>query len=247
MATSARVLEHPNTTLPAPRRRGLAGRFPAPLAVAVVFGLLAFVAFLVVTGRGERARVAVAARDLGPGEVVDAAALRYVELDATEPVLATLVTPEAAAGLAGHVAAGDLHAGEVVSRSDLVAPAADQGRRAMSLAVDRAHAVAGALRRGDRVDVVATRDGAARFLVTGAEVLSVEDRAGGVAAATSFSITLAVDAEQALALASAMGSRNDGLEVVRATGAAPPTVESYDPRAGVAAAPPGAPELAGRP
>jgi hypothetical protein len=61
--------------------------------------------------------------------------------------------------------------------------------------------------------------GQASYVVTGAEVLAVDRPDGGVigAAASSSSLTVAVDAKQALRLAAAI--RSQRLEVVRSTGA----------------------------
>ncbi|PLS75322.1 MAG: hypothetical protein CYG61_07985 [Actinobacteria bacterium] len=86
----------------------------------------------------------------------------------------------------------------------------------MSLPVERQHAVGGALRPGDRVDVI---DGAeASFVVTNAEVLAVPNLSNGNLSGTgSYAITIAVDAQGALRLAAAIAGGK--VEVVRSTGA----------------------------
>lgn len=88
----------------------------------------------------------------------------------------------------------------------------------MSVPIDPDHAVAGALRQGDRVDVIEVRDGTAAYLITDAQVLDVPtaEQRGGLGSLNRFSITLAVDDETALRLATAL--RSGSLDVVRSTG-----------------------------
>jgi Flp pilus assembly protein CpaB len=90
----------------------------------------------------------------------------------------------------------------------------------MSIPVEAAHAVGGSLAAGDRVDVIQVgEDGQARYVVSGAQVLAANRPDSGVigAAAGSSSITVAVDARQALKLAAAI--RSQRFEIVRSTGA----------------------------
>jgi Flp pilus assembly protein CpaB len=90
----------------------------------------------------------------------------------------------------------------------------------MSIPVEAAHAVGGALAAGDRLDVIEVDEGGqARYVVSGVEVLAVNRPDSGVigAAGSSSSLTVAVDARQALRLAAAI--RGQRFEVVRSTGA----------------------------
>jgi Flp pilus assembly protein CpaB len=90
----------------------------------------------------------------------------------------------------------------------------------MSIPVDPSHAVEGALTAGDRLDVIEVDEGGqARYVVSGVEVLAVNRPDSGVigAAAGSSSLTVAVDARQALRLAAAI--RGQRFELVRSTGA----------------------------
>lgn len=98
----------------------------------------------------------------------------------------------------------------------------------MSVPIEPDHAVAGALRQGDRVDVIEVRDGIATYLVTDAEVLAVPggEQRGGLGTLSRFSVTLAVDDVTALRLASAL--RSGSLDVVRSTGSRA-VQESLDP------------------
>lgn len=211
--------------LPVPRRR-LGQRVSAGHVVMVVAALLAVLLnFSVLRARDDTVQVAVAARDIPAGATVPAGAIRYAAVRVDDALLATLVEPGDLADLDGWVAAGPLTAGEPVRASDVRAPSAPRAQRAMSLPVPVQHAVGGALRPGDRIDVIEVRDGAASYVVTDAEVLDVaasEQR--GIAALEQFSVTLAVDDRTALRLAAAV--RAGTLDVVRSTGAAPVTSEA---------------------
>jgi Flp pilus assembly protein CpaB len=188
----------------------------------VVFGvaLLAVVLnYSLLRARDDTVRVAVAARDLVAGAAVTPDAFRFTRARLDDRVLGTLLQPETVGEADGWVATGLVPAGDLVRRSDLLPPAAEDGRRAMSLPLEPEHAVAGELAPGDRVDVLEVRGDTARYVVTGAEVLAVADAGGavGLTGAGAFSVTLAVDDHTALRLALAL--RSDAVEVVRSTGA----------------------------
>lgn len=221
MASAEPSLQSPVAAAPAPAtRRRLASRFSAGHVVMIVAALVAaLLNYSALRARDDSVRIAVAARDIPAGVPVGLDALRFVDARVDAEVLAALLGPEQAAGVDGWVAATTLAAGEPVRASDLRAPSAPEAQRAMSVPIDPEHAVGGALRRGDRVDVITVRDGAASYLVTDAEVLAVPDSGsrGGLGTLSRFSVTLAVDEEIALRLAEAL--RAGALEVVRSTGA----------------------------
>lgn len=189
--------------------------------ITLLAGLLAMLlVFSVLRERDTTFRVAVAGSEIRAGTVVGQAPFRLVNVHVPADVRDALVDPAALAGLRGWVAARTIRPGEPVSRGDLRPPAAPSALRAMSIPVEAAHAVGGALAAGDRVDVVQVdEDGQARYVVSGAEVLAVNRPGTGVigAAAGSSSITVAVDARQALRLAAAI--RGQRFEIVRSTGA----------------------------
>jgi len=221
--TLPRFAEDANA-LPAPPKQGLAARVPPTLALAVVAGILAALFFLAATGSNTGRRVAIAARDIRPGEAVDIGALRFANIDASPSLLATLIAPRDVGTVKGFIATHAIPAGALVARSDLAQPAASAQQRTMSLPIDPEHAVGGALAVGDRVDVV---DGSATpepaFVITDAEVVAVGKPSGSSLGATrKYSVTVAVDAPGALRLAAAIA--RDKVEVVRSTGApaAPP-------------------------
>lgn len=201
------------------RRRPLVGRLSTGHVVMLVAALLAAVLnYSVLRAGDDTARVAVALRDLPAGAPVALDALRFAAAGVDEDLLAALVTPERAAEVDGWVATAPIAAGEPLRASDLRRPSAPAEQRAMSVPIDPGHAVAGALRQGDRVDVIEVRDGTATYLLTDAQVLAVPtgEQRGGLGSLDRFSITLAVDDVTALRLAAAL--RSGSLDVVRATG-----------------------------
>jgi len=204
----------------APRRSGRS-RLSVGHVITLLAGLLAtLLVFSVLRERDVTFRAAAAAAEIRAGTTVDRAALRLVDVHVPDDVRGRLVAPATLGRLRGWVATRTIEPGELLSRGDLRPPAAPSALRAMSIPVEAAHAVGGVLAAGDRVDVIQVDEGGqARYVVSGAQVLAVNRPDSGVigAAASSSSITVAVDARQALKLAAAI--RGQRFEVVRSTGA----------------------------
>lgn len=212
-----------------PSRRPLRSRLSSGHLVMLLAGLVAMLLnYHVLRGSEEGTPVAVLLHDVTAGEPVPAGALRFVEVTAGEDVLAGLVTRERLPADTDVVAGVDLGAGDVLRLADLQPVAAPGGQRAMSIPIQPEHAVAGRLQRGDRVDVIEVRGGTAAFLLVDAPVIEVSspELRAGIAGGRAFSITVAVDDEQALRLALAI--REGQLEVVRATGASSPGMLQAD-------------------
>lgn len=206
-------------SLPAARPRArTAARVPLGALGAVIAGLLAFLLILVGTGdRRKSVYVAMAARDIPAGQVVTPADLRRVALPADSPLVASLV------GIGvnpsdGLVASHPIAQGAPIAKTDLVASAARAGLRAMSLPVPAERAVGGDLKVGDRVDVIDSSSDPATYVAAGLEVLSVSSTISGtLGSAGPNHVTVAVDANNALALAG--GLARGKVDVIRSTGA----------------------------
>lgn len=188
----------------------------AAVAVAAILAFVANLAFL--RSQDDATAVVVAARAIEAGEVVERDALSTTMLRADAGLLATLLTsPE---GLEGRVARRSLGAGELVGAADLLEGTAPDGLASMSIPIDPSHAAGGAIRAGDRVDVVDVNgEGAAGYVVRDVAVLGVSSSSSGaLAAAGRDHLVLGLDEEQVLAVAEAIA---DGeVEVVVTTGAA---------------------------
>jgi Flp pilus assembly protein CpaB len=198
------------------------------LAIAVVFSVLAGLFFLAAVNGRSGTQVAVAARDLRPGDPIDEGAVRYVDVSGPGAVLATLVRSGDLDALRGSVLSHPVPSGAVLSRDDLVPAAAGSQPRWMSIPVDAEHAAGGSIAVGDIVDVIDGGDtgGTPSYALTGARVVAVSRPSGGALGSGSgkSSITVALpdgplpDGRAALAVATAI--RHDKVEVVRSTGAA---------------------------
>ncbi|MDP9389766.1 MAG: hypothetical protein M3Q48_18080 [Actinomycetota bacterium] len=147
--------------------------------------------------------------------------MRWVELPADSELAGQFLAP-AELGRGERVATQAIAAGQPVLRQALASEEEADGLRWLSIPVAREHAAGGALRAGDRVDVIDVVEGVARYVVTGAEVASVgpgRPERGLAAGSREFHVVVRVDAEEALAVAEALA---DGkLEVVRSTAATP--------------------------
>lgn len=205
------------------RHHGLVARFSMAHGLMVLSGLLAFVLIATVLGdRAERIGVAVARADIAAGTVVRPALFETSELPADSPLASKLVTPDRLRN-ATWVASRSITAGDPLRRSDLARGRSRPGLRSMSIPVPRENAAGGSLGVGDRVDVIDTVDGVARYVALDVEVtkVSAPSSSGGITrgAGREFFVVVQVDALQALAIAEALA---DGkLNVVRSTGAAP--------------------------
>lgn len=121
---------------------------------SLLVGLSALMGAWVFTATSERISVMVAARDIEPGEVIDAGDLRVVEMGATGELRA--VQPSQQSLIVGRAARGPIPAGTVLN-TDLFA---DQGQTIPAgMVVVGASLEAGAaptsdLRAGDSVDVL---------------------------------------------------------------------------------------------
>ena len=201
-------------------RRSFMSRISLGHVIMIVAGLAAFLlVFSLLRSRDQTFAVATADIDLRAGTTVQEGDFHYVELGASDrSVLGSFLNPEQVERAVAErwVVTRTIPAGDPVRLTDFRTEANPSEFRAMSVPIDRGHAVAGALQSGDRVDVIVVRKGIAGYVATGIEVLDVAGSNGQFAG--GFSVTVAVDGPTSLRLASAV--RDGGIEIVRATGAA---------------------------
>lgn len=209
---------------PAP---GIRGRLSGGHIVMVVAALAAAVLnYGLLRSADDGIRIVVAARALEPGTAVGPDAFAVAEVTVDGAVLASLVRAERVGDLEGWVPVTAVPEGAPVRRADLQPPSAPDEGRAMSLPVDAAHAVGGDLDVGDRIDVIAVRDGEPAYVLVDTPVLATSDPGSGGQAfgpGGGFTVTVAVDERTALDLAAAING--DAVEIVRSTGAAPLTLD----------------------
>jgi len=222
---SVRSIDAPHSV-----RRGLMSRLSLGHLIMIVAGLAAFLlVFSLLRSRDETFEIATAAVELQAGTTVEDGIFVFTEVGvADRSVLGTFLSPEQVVRAVEErwVVTRTVPAGDPVRMTDFRTEADASELRAMSIPIERSHAVAGVLQAGDLVDVIVVRNGRAGYVATGVEVLDVEG--GDSQFAGGFSVTVAVDGSTSLRLASAV--RDGGIEVVRATGAIEvDPLDSYDP------------------
>lgn len=210
---------------PPRRRRSIAERLTLNVVVGVVAALLAFVlAATLLRDRREMVTVAVATEAIPAGVVITASMVDRSEVSAQTTFADSLISYDAIAS-GELVASRTLHAGEPLTASAVGSASGTSGQRVMSIPLEVWQAANGDIEVGDQVDVIeAGRDGAARYVLTGASVVgrSGSEGSGGLvssARAGDLVISVEVDADEALLLAAAIESGN--ITVVRSTGAPP--------------------------
>jgi Flp pilus assembly protein CpaB len=193
-------------------RREVRRRSTLPSGRAVVGGFLVAAAVVGVVavatgGSGTPADAyAVVTVDVDAGEELGPGDLDLVPLDLPDEQRAVSYTDLSV--LQGATALAPLAAGQLVQSSDVAKPPGGPGLASVSLPVEPARALDGDLRRGDRVDVIATStEGggpSTRTVTAGALVIDViEQGSGGLGGPTELSVELAVPPEDLEAVAEA--------------------------------------------
>ncbi|MGH2755155.1 MAG: RcpC/CpaB family pilus assembly protein, partial [Actinomycetota bacterium] len=194
------------------------------LNARTLLGLLVFSAALfggqrVLQNAENTVGVWAAARDVPEGAVISAGDLRVADVRMPSDLLSRYAL--ASTPLEGAVATRSIAAGELFSTAWVAEDAELQTGRVISLPVQTDHAVGGALRPGDRIDILATfqagaRDARTVVLAQDVEIRDVAEAQGLIENAGQVGVTVAVDPEQAVRLAFAI--RNAEIDVVRVTG-----------------------------
>lgn len=211
------VAREAGTSKPAGRRirRRLSG---SHLLIALVVVLAFSLNYLALQHRGDETMVAVADRPLVAGSVMSEADLRFVSVASDFDAIGSMITELAAPGFDGWILQAAVAEGDLINPSVLIEPGAPDGLRSMSIPVAIEHAAGGTLAAGDRIDVVSVVDGGARYVAVGIELLGVsEDEGGSLGELNGYHLVVAVDSDQALALAEAIDSGS--IEIIRSTGA----------------------------
>jgi Flp pilus assembly protein CpaB len=181
-------------------RREVRRRRTLPSGRAVVGGFLVAAAVVGVVAASSAGgepgdTYAVVTNEVDAGQRLRANDLDLVRLDLPDAQRAVSFTDLAV--LDGATALAPLAAGQLVQSTDVAKPPGGPGLATVSLPVEPARALEGALQRGDRVDVIATTtEGGApatRTVTAGALVVDVvEEGGGGLGGPTGLSVELAV-------------------------------------------------------
>ena len=191
--------------------------------VMVLAGVLGALLTLSVLRAADDSRpMLAAARDIAPGTVIDGHLLRVTRVHVDAGVLATLVGASELSTLRGRIAIDAIPAGTLLTRSELRAAKDGDAPRAMSFPIPRSRAVGGALRVGDRIDVlsVVRNTGVSAYVASDVQVLAFSGAGSGpLQGSDDASVTIAVDSDAAARIASAQ--ETGSITLVRATGATP--------------------------
>ena len=224
--SAVRRLESAGTESP---KRSLRGRLSVGHVLMLVAGLLAILLnFAVLRARDETFQVAVAGQTILAGTELAQGMFIFTEVKMEQLALDQLVQPDAIGLVDGQIAARTISQGEFLQGSDWSDPAAPLELRAMSIPINREHAVGGLLQKGDRVDIIAVDETRAAYVLIDAEVLSIaESGTGGLTSTAQYWFTVAVSAQEALELSPVI--RDGKFEVVRSTGSVTPEILEFDP------------------
>ena len=187
--------------------------------VMVLAGLIAAVIFFVATAQGsKKTDVLVAARNIQPGQTVDASSFRTVSIGLDKSENNRVIKATELSSITGYIAAGPIASGDYISRNQLNSPSTKNGQRAMSIAVPKSRAVNGQLRVGDRIDFLDNKSGQIR--AADIEIIGVDAGSSGGGIASSgggFTLTISVSPDQASTIGKLL--IDDKFSVLRATGA----------------------------
>jgi len=219
--TGAQANELAFSEPPRPRRRNPLTRLTASHLLMVLAAVLAFATNLMVLRGQEETREAVITTDrIEAGRVIVPTDLTVAEVDVDDGLFATLLPGQQSQALVGMVATRTIEAGHLLSVDDIRPAAAPSAQRAISIPIEIEHAVGGGLVAGDRIDLIAVGESGPEYVLADAEVLEVPSTArGSLTGATGFFVVVAVDDQQALAVAAAI--RSGEIEIARSTGSSP--------------------------
>lgn len=192
------------------------------MALAALFALLLNLAVL--RGNQDTIEVAVAASDISAGTTLSMSHFALSEVPDDGLLSARFVAGDGIGRAVGQLATRPIGEGQPILESDLLVVENRDGLRAMSIPIDQTQAVAGNISAGDSVDVVLVLDRVATFIAVDVQVLAVPDTGtNALGARTGYAPTVAVDAEEALRIAAALGSGT--VHIIRSTGSALPDLE----------------------
>jgi len=197
------------------RRRPSLSHILIAVTVILAFGLN----YLALESRDAQVLVGVAAVPISEGSPLTPDVVRFVSLAADFGAVGTLLLEDELDDAEGRIFARSMPMGGLIDDSALVEPGSEDGHRAMSIPVAIEHAAGARIVVGDRVDVITVVDGVARFVASDLAVIAHADTETGGLTTGAYHLTVAVDDDQALALAEAIASGS--VEIVRSTGAAP--------------------------
>ena len=220
MSATPSVLTREAGTSTAPIKPGR--KRPSLAHILIILAAVLAFAFnyLALQARNSLVMVAVANETLSSGSILDSSAVGMVAVPSDLSGLDGLIGEATLDEVDGYVVGISISVGDLIPRAALTEPASHDGLRLMSLPVDRDRAAGGSIGPGDRVDVISMVEGAPGLVATDLEVVQVADTTqGALSAGSTYYLVVALDTDEALALAGALES--GVVNVIRSTGADP--------------------------
>lgn len=185
--------------------------------VMLLSGLVAAVAFFYVTNTAnQKYSVLVASKDIPAGTAVNNDYFVQTEIAAEKQTLSRFVRLRDRESVRGQIANSFIARGDIVQRSSFRPPATREiSKGEMSIPVEKKKAANGRVFPGDLIDVLDERAPASP-VAQNLEVLYVSNDNGSLGGGGSFSISVAVDSQQQLAIAKALDGNK--INIVRKTG-----------------------------
>lgn len=191
---------------------------PAHLAMVAAALIGGGLTFRLLSTADQRTEVAVLRQAVRAGESVGSSDLRWVSIRIDDSDAGSVVRRSEVARIKNRVSRHALSENAFLAPSDLIARATKaNGLAAMSVPLDRGHAVGGQLRVGDRVDVLAEASADGR-VAANLEVIDVDQGEGGPLGRSGDSIivTVALARNEAVVLAAAL--RSGDVDMIKTTG-----------------------------
>jgi Flp pilus assembly protein CpaB len=193
------------------------------IAVAALFAF--GLNYLALEDRDASTLVAVADKAIAEGVPFTADLVRLTPIPSDFEALEHLVLETDIDRLHGWVVSRSVAEGELLDRGTVIRPGDSDGLRTMSIPVAVEHAVGATLVIGDRIDVISMLETGPAVIASDLEVVAIaEAESGGLTAAGTYHLVVAVTTEEALALAQAIDLGS--IEILRSTGAHGPEGES---------------------
>lgn len=193
----------------------ISGAHLAMVAAALVGGGLTY---RLLATADQRTDIAVLRHSVAAGQRISTSDLRWESVRFDDSTSRLVVTRSQTAMLNRRVARHALSADALLAPSDIIPTATGRdGLAAMSVSIDRGHAVGGDLQSGDHVDVLAEASATGR-VADNLEVTRVDSGEGGPLGRSGDKIivTLALSREDAVNLAAA--TRAGDIDLIKTTG-----------------------------
>jgi hypothetical protein len=160
-------------------KRKIGSRFTSGHLLMIVCGLIAFLlAIIVLGGKSKTVTVYVAKDDIVAGRVLTTSMFTATEVKSSTLDPTFILSGELKSGKS--YSAKSISKGEALTHGDVTPSASKNNARVMSIPISQTLAVNGDLKKGDRVDIIATpEDECAYRALSNVEIFETPSKSGG--------------------------------------------------------------------